>query len=158
MSEDKLGKQVETKEKPVETVSVIIIKDGNLLTVRHRAGTTAGEGVTGLPGGRIRESETQKDAAVRELYEETGIKTDVEDLIEFPDNFFEAELDFLGNVKTATMTVFIRNKWSGELIKESIKTKPEWTLLSKIKGGFYETLPNILEAIQNADKFLNEQN
>ena len=157
MVEIAAGERLQITDKPVKTVAVIAIQDGQILTVRHRAGTTAGEGVTGFPGGRQNDKETEREAAIRELKEETGLNTSVNDLIEFPGNFFEADLNFNGSGKKhATMKIFIASNFTGDL-KEAIEVDPEWVPLKRINSGLYETPPNVLEAIQNAQNFLKDK-
>ena len=159
MVEIAAGERLQITDKPVKTVAVIAIQDGQILTVRHRAGTTAGEGVTGFPGGRQNDKETEREAAIRELKEETGLNTSVNDLIEFPGNFFEADLNFNGSGKKhATMKIFIVSNFTGVLKDGASKLEePEWLLLKRINGGLYETPPNVLEEIQNAQKFLKDK-
>ncbi len=52
-----------------ERAIAIIIKDGKFLLVKDR-----GVKAFSLPGGRIEENETILEAAVREIYEETGLE------------------------------------------------------------------------------------
>lgn len=147
----------ERKILPVRTVGVIVMQDNHIVAVRHKAGTTAGEGVCGLPGGRLNEAESEEEAAVRELEEETGLNTRREDLIEFPGNYFKAKLNFNnGHPREATMKVFICTKFEGELLEDALEVTPGWVSLQSINRGLYHTLPNVLEAINNASRFLNQ--
>ena len=159
MTEAVIGERLQIIDKPVKTVAVIAMRDGQILTVRHRAGTTAGEGVTGFPGGRQGDQETEREAAIREFKEETGLDASADDLTEFPGNFFEADLNFNGSGKKhATMKIFIVSNFTGVLKDGASKLEePEWLLLKRINGGLYETPPNVLEAIQNAQKFLKDR-
>ncbi len=159
MVEIAAGERLQITDKPVRTVAVIVIRDSQILTVRHGAGTTAGEGVTGFPGGRQNDKETEREAAIRELKEETGLDTSADDLIEFPGNFFEADLNFNGSGrKHATMKIFIASNFTGVLKDKAPESEePEWLPLKRINGGLYETPPNVLEAIQNAQKFLKDR-
>ncbi len=52
--------------------NVFVIRDGKLLLGKRK--NTVGEGSWGLPGGHLSEGETITGAAVRELFEETGLK------------------------------------------------------------------------------------
>ena len=49
--------------------SVVVVLDQRVLVVRERNSTRYG-----LPGGRVRHSESITRAAIRELYEETGLR------------------------------------------------------------------------------------
>ena len=142
--------------RPIKTVGVIIMQDNHILAVRHKAGTTAGEGVFGFPGGRLESGESEEEAAIRELKEETGLVTKIEDLIEFPGNYVKAKLNFNnGHPQQATMKVFICARFEGELLKDALEVTPEWVSLQLINRGLYDTLPNVLQAIHNASSFLS---
>lgn len=142
---------------PVRTVAIIAMQDNHIVFVRHKAGTTAGEGVSGLPGGRQNLGESEEEAAVREFKEETGLVARTEDLIEFPGNYFKAMLNFNnGHLKEATMKVFISTKFEGKLLEDALEVTPGWVSLQPISRGLYHTLPNVLQAIHNASTFLNQ--
>ena len=57
--------------RPIVATIGVLFKDGKVLLVRRANPPDAG--LWGFPGGKIERGETVKDAAVRELYEETGI-------------------------------------------------------------------------------------
>lgn len=54
------------------SVGVIVIKDEKVLLVKHNYGTANGKYLN--PGGYLRDDELPEEAAVREVYEETGIE------------------------------------------------------------------------------------
>lgn len=49
---------------------MLVVKDGKILSVSRRNDTTK----FGLPGGKVEENETPAEAAIRETWEETGVK------------------------------------------------------------------------------------
>lgn len=57
--------------KPVAAASALVINGKRVLLIRRQKEPDAGR--WGLPGGRISWGETAQAAAVREVYEETGI-------------------------------------------------------------------------------------
>jgi 8-oxo-dGTP diphosphatase len=56
---------------PVPSVAAILTKDGSVLLVKRNI--EPGLGRWGLPGGFIEAGESPKDAAIREVFEETGL-------------------------------------------------------------------------------------
>lgn len=65
-------------------VRVLIVRDGAVLLVRHRAG----EHPWSLPGGAVGRQERLIEAARRECREETGMELRIDRLIGVYDNFF----------------------------------------------------------------------
>jgi bifunctional NMN adenylyltransferase/nudix hydrolase len=57
-----------------QTVDTVVIKSGHILLVRRRA--KYGKGLLALPGGFVEQNETLREAAIRELKEETSIDLD----------------------------------------------------------------------------------
>jgi bifunctional NMN adenylyltransferase/nudix hydrolase len=57
------------------TVDAVVVQSGHLLLVKRRA--RPGKGLYALPGGFVEQTETLKDACLRELKEETRIKVPV---------------------------------------------------------------------------------
>lgn len=56
-------------------VHVVLERDGRVLLMR-RAGTGFFDGLYSLPGGHVEPGESVRQAAVRELFEETGVRLD----------------------------------------------------------------------------------
>ncbi|MGB3625272.1 MAG: NUDIX hydrolase [Henriciella sp.] len=69
--------------KPQAAAGVVCVKDGQVLLVRR--GTPPMTGEWSLPGGRIEPGETAKEAALRELGEETGVTAELAGLIDVVD-------------------------------------------------------------------------
>src|SRR6266498_4107990 len=105
------------KMNSIPTVGVLIFKDNKVLLVRH--GEAAGHvtGSYGLPAGRIEKGETVKQAALRELQEETGFITTEDNLEELPLKILPADIPRKdGTIKRFSITVFLCRKFSGKLI------------------------------------------
>ncbi|GAB2811135.1 hypothetical protein GCM10022221_05720 [Actinocorallia aurea] len=60
-------------------MGAVIVQDGRLLLVRR--GHPPGEGLWSIPGGRVEPGETDHDAVVRELAEETSLVVEPGDLL-----------------------------------------------------------------------------
>ncbi len=56
---------------PIVGVGAVVISDGALLLVKR--GHDPGKGLWAVPGGKVRHGETLRDAARREVLEETGM-------------------------------------------------------------------------------------
>jgi 8-oxo-dGTP pyrophosphatase MutT (NUDIX family) len=142
-----------------QSVGILIIRDGKVLTFRNKAGTGLGEGVWGLPGGKKRKlnPETDLKAAVRELKQETGYDAKPEDFIPFPGNYFEKDIPVNGHSKHMSWTVYICQDFTGEMItEETTEGIPEWVDIKRFQL-FYETGPNVSQVIENGNKFINTE-
>jgi 8-oxo-dGTP diphosphatase len=133
----------------IRTAGVLIYRDQEVLLVRH--GTAAGHltGVYGLPSGSLKEGETELEAAVRELEEETGLTTSQKDLVELPETY-TAEIQRKDGVKKFSFKVFLCKRFSGEL-KETEETTPEWVKISDLKK--YKLLPNVEEIVKGGLRY-----
>lgn len=81
-------------EKPLIGVGAAVFRDDSALLIKR--GNPPLSGTWSLPGGRVKPSESLKDAAAREVKEECGIDIDVLDLIKL---FEYIEKDPDGRVK-----------------------------------------------------------
>lgn len=71
---------------PVPAVGVVCLRGDAVLLIRR--GTPPMLGAWSLPGGRIEWGERAEAAALRELYEETGVTADLLGLVEVADGLF----------------------------------------------------------------------
>ena len=128
----------------IPTVGVLICKGDKALLVKHGEAASHEIGVYGWPGGRLDPGETLKAAAVRELFEETGLITTEDDLE-------ESNLDLgivsikrkNGEVLQFSGMLFLCKKYSGEL-HGSDETIPEWVAIEDLDN--YLLLPNVKRA------------
>ena len=74
----------EYPNRPLVGVGVVVIKDRRVLLIRR--GKSPRAGAWSLPGGRQRLGETVREAARRELREETGVEAEVTELLDVVDS------------------------------------------------------------------------
>lgn len=74
---------------PLVGVGAVIQLDGRVLLIRRA--NEPGKGLWSIPGGLVEVGETVRDAAKREVEEETGIAVELGDLIDVIDNIFRDE-------------------------------------------------------------------
>lgn len=137
--------------KVIPSIGILIIKENKVLLVKHGPKATHLTGVYGLPAGKV-EERGEKETAVKELMEETGLVTTVDNLNEFPNNEYSADIETKsGEVVRYPWRVFLCTNYSGSL-KSSEETTPEWVEISKLND--YDLLPNVNNAINAGIKFL----
>lgn len=78
---------------PVPCAGVVCLKGDEVLLIRR--GTSPRLGEWSLPGGRIEPGERAADAAMRELFEETGVFAELVGLVDVVDGFFAPDLHFV---------------------------------------------------------------
>jgi len=124
---------------------VLVFEDDDVLLVRHGNNSSHLAGVYGIPGGRGRDGELEKDTAIRELKEETGLVVEASDLFEFAENVYTAYIKRrVGSPGDFTMKIFTTIFFKGK-IEETAETKPEWIKISQLDK--YNLLPNVKSAV-----------
>ena len=73
---------------PVAAVGVICLRGDEVLLIRR--GQPPRQGEWSLPGGRVEPGETLREAALRELREETGVEARLGPLVDVVDGIFPA--------------------------------------------------------------------
>jgi 8-oxo-dGTP diphosphatase len=73
--------------RPVAAVGVVCLREGEVLLIRRGRPPKLGE--WSLPGGKVEWGETLAQAALRELFEETGVAADLLGLVEVVDGLFD---------------------------------------------------------------------
>ncbi|MFA4931192.1 MAG: NUDIX domain-containing protein [Patescibacteria group bacterium] len=133
----------------IKLAGVLVFLDNQVLLVRH--GEKAGHlnNTYGVPAGRIETGESTIDAAARELFEETSLKTVVENLIKVPTEYSAAIKRKDGSIKNYHLETFLCTSWNGEL-KANEETVPEWINIDEIEK--LKLLPNVKKMVSDALK------
>jgi len=134
----------------IPSAGVLIIRNGEVLLVKHGPSASHLTDTYGIPAGRIEENETEIDAALRELQEETGLTTTEENLQEL-DKVYTAEIKRKENTEKFSLKVYLCNSYSGGL-KATDETKPEWVKIKDIDR--YLLLPNVKQMILDGLKYI----
>jgi 8-oxo-dGTP diphosphatase len=136
----------------ISTVGILLFKENTVLLVKHGEGASHVTGSYGIPAGRIETGETDAHAAIRELQEETGLKTTEAYLEKLLLNIPDADIPRSdGTIKRFSITVFLCRHYFGEL-RVTDETTPEWVKMLEI-----EKLPLIGHTkmmIEDGRKFL----
>jgi 8-oxo-dGTP diphosphatase len=101
------------------TTNLLLIKDGQVLLVKRNENLKDFPGWFILPGGKQEKNETPKEAAIREVFEETGIKVNDAVLKVIATHYHEYKS------KVYLVYIFESNNFEG-LLKESSEGIPMW--------------------------------
>jgi mutator protein MutT len=115
-------------KKIVVGVGVFIRKNDEVLLVRRSR--DPGKGKWAIPGGRLRFGEKIRDAAIREIEEETGLKIEITKLMDVVDVFIR---DSKGRIKEHFVIIDFEGRViGGELRASSDALEARWVDKSSI--------------------------
>ena len=135
----------EYPDKPVCGVGVVCLKDDQVLLVKRAKPPITWQ--WSIPGGGQELGETTRDAALRELKEETGVDAELIGLIDVIDTVRE---DGEGRIRFHYTLVDFAAIWtSGEPLADDDVSDAQWVHLSDLenKGLWSETIRVIREAV-----------
>lgn len=127
----------------VSAIFILLIKDGKIF-LSKRKNTGWEDGKYSIVGGHIDGGETSRQAAVREAWEETGVKVLEKDL-----QFFN-----VAHIVTNTERVhisFLANKWEGEAVNNEPEKaeSAEWFSLDSLPENLTEISGKTIEWYKN---------
>lgn len=113
---------------PVPAVIAVIVHEGRTLLVRRANPPDAG--LWGFPGGKIEFGETVKDAAMRELLEETGVVAQAQDIITTLDILVH---DPSGAMRQHYILIAVQCRWiSGDPVAGDDAIEARWFPIAEL--------------------------
>ncbi len=101
---------------PTASAGVVAFsKKGEVLLVMHTAYARLPTGSYGFPAGRVNAGESEMEAAMRELWEETGLRTSLDSLIELPQYRQHRTLTLKGHQEAFSFQPFLCTAYLGNL-------------------------------------------
>jgi ADP-ribose pyrophosphatase YjhB (NUDIX family) len=127
---------------PVSGVSVCVVKDDKVLLAKR--GNPNGYGLWSFPGGHVEQGEPLRDAALRELAEETGINAEIVKLLDTIDIIHrdpsgEVEAHFI-------LSVFLGCWIGGEAVADSDASDVRW--VTAAEATQLKTTPGTAELVE----------
>ena len=133
--------------KPILTIGAVIIKDGNILLVKHTDSAGHQTGIYGLPAGKVDPGEEPKEACQREIWEEVGLTVELKDMERLPHPYV-AEIEMKYGKRMFCWIVYKVHRFTGE-IRPTEKEIPEWVALESL-FTMNNLLTNVLDAVKDA--------
>lgn len=130
-------------------VNVLVVRDNQILLGKRK--NVYGAGTWGLPGGHLEEWESMKEAASRELFEETGLKANNFEFINLVN-------DIEGNKEHYLQIGFITKDCNGEPDLKEPDRCEEWrwfkinSLPDKLFSGHNKQIKLFLKNLKFGDK------
>jgi len=115
---------------PLPGVSVMVVRDGKVLLAKRAK--KAGFGMWSLPGGHIETGEPVRDAALRELYEETGVTARLDRLLECMDIIHRDETGTV--IFHYVVSAFLAHWLSGEPVAATDVSEVMWADVSDLEN------------------------
>lgn len=121
---------VQSSAHPVASVLGVVIHDANVLLVRRTNPPDAGK--WGYPGGCIDPGETMAQAAVRELFEETEVRTEAQCVFNALDAF---DYDGEGTLRRQFVMIAVLCTWvSGTPVAGDDAMEAAWLPISELSN------------------------
>lgn len=130
------------KMPPIAGVSMCVVKDNKVLLAKR--GNANGYGLWSFPGGHVEKGEALRDAALRELAEETGINAEIVKLIDTIDIIHR---DPAGEIEAHfVLSVFLGAWIGGDAVADSDASDVKW--VSGDEAAELKTTPGTTELVK----------
>jgi 8-oxo-dGTP pyrophosphatase MutT (NUDIX family) len=131
----------------IATAGVVVVDGERVLLIEHGEGAAHLTGAWGIPAGGIDAGETAREAAVRELAEETGLRADPEALVELP-TLYEAWIERKSRSARFSLQAFATDSYGGAL-RPSEEGFPTWIRVDQV-ARLRPLLGNTAEIVEAA--------
>lgn len=134
------------KQSPIAAVIAVLVRGEEILLVSRK--NRPDIGLWGFPGGKMEFGETMADAAVRELYEETGVHAVATQVLTALDAY---DRDDAGQVLQHFVLLAVLCEWqSGEPVAADDAADAGWFRLQALTNGTLALSQDVLEVAQIA--------
>lgn len=133
-----------------KAAACVVLRDGKVLLGRHTYGV--GKGLLILPGGYLNHGETPEQAAVREVWEETGVRVETEELVGIRFNAQDWYVIFLARYREGTARA--GDEENSEIVwldaeealeQDDVPDLTKWAIRSVLRGTGLHLRPYVCE-------------
>jgi mutator protein MutT len=136
--------------RPIAAAIAVVIHDGQVLLVRRA--NPPDVGLWGFPGGKIDAGETIEAAAIRELYEETGVRGEARRVFTAVDAFDRNER---GAIRRHFILIAILCRWlSGEPVAGDDALEARWFDLASLDKADLAMSFGVHDLAQQANRLI----
>jgi mutator protein MutT len=137
----------------IQTVGMLVFKDNftQVLLTKHTSAAKHLTGKYGVPAGRLKPGETEIQALLRKLAEETGLTAGEKDVVSLPFEYTAVIERKDEPPRQFNLKVWYCKNYSGEP-KESEQNIPKWVEVEQLSS--FDLLPNMERVVKDAVGYL----